>query len=441
MNPSRSVRLLTLVLLALIPSCSPALATPVPAKPSTTPEPTRTITTPTPEITLALKSYGFVTVPGELLFLGTFENTLERDLVDLQLALELRTAPGDLAASQLIRPVPDSLAPGEEAGLWAQFDSISGELTPSITLASTSSNPLSHSDVEVELVATRKLGSGETVILGLLTNRQIGYGRLNDLILLPTSIGRGSQGIARILLANQGLPPGQAVPFAAEVVGEVPDLGWQIYVDASPSGTPDQPPLELVTEPMLKHSEQGRAFYVFQFQNLGSLPRWLHGEAAFYRDNTLMALADLSMPVPIRPGEIRPIAISEFIGLPLEYDPTPEALREWRVELNLDALASRPSLSEVQTLRIEVLQFEVIGDLVFIRGQLANDNPGVVEHPTALLAARDIGGFLLNSAWSRPTERLAPGESVSFELTMLLPAGTTAESSEFDLQGIGTSAP
>jgi hypothetical protein len=36
---------------------------------------------------------------------------------------------------------------------------------------------------------------------------------------------------------------------------------------------------------------------------------------------------------------------------------------------------------------------------------------------------------------------LRPGESVEFELTMLLPAGVTAELSEFDLQGLGLASP
>ena len=441
MKRTRPLLPLTLILLCVTSSCSLQTGTPVPAEPSMTPLPADTIATPSPEITLELEKFEFVPAPDGTLFLGTFENSLASDLVDLRIDLDLWTPDAALVASQVIRPVPDSLAPGERAGVWAYVDSASGDLHPSLSIASHSSGPLFHSDVDVAILDTRQTASGETILLGELTNRQVGYGRLNDLILLPESIGEGSQGIAKIMLANRGLPPGEAVPFASGVLGEVPEEGWQVFIDASPSGTPDRPPLEIFTEPVLRLSEQGRPFYILQLRNLGSLPRWVSGEAVFSHDDTVMALVDLSTPVPILPGEIRPISLDEFIGLPTGFEPSPEAFQDWQVELKIDSLASRPALAEVQPLRIEVLQFEVIGDLIFMRGELSNDNPGAVEHPSALITARDIGGRLLNSAWSTPRERLAPGASTRFELTMLLPAGTKAELSEFDLQGFGTAAP
>jgi len=129
------------------------------------------------------------------------------------------------------------------------------------------------------------------------------------------------------------------------------------------------------------------------------------------------------------------------VGLPTGVDISPDALEGWEAELIIDALASRPALQETRLLRLEVSQFEQIGDLIYLRGELTNDNPDTVERPSALVAARDVAGNLLDSAWTMPQEVLAAGESVEFEVTMLLPAGVTAELSEFDLQGLGLASP
>jgi hypothetical protein len=440
MKRSRSI-VHAVMVCCLAASCAPA-ATPVgQTEPSPTPGPTPIASAPTPEIRLGLDEFQLLPFSGGLLFLGTLENDLERGLTDLRLELELHGPDGSLAAAKSITPVPDSLAPGERSGVWTYFDRLSGDFVPSIRILSYAEGPLFQNNIEIELSEPRTSGSGRTIILGELTNLNIEYARLDDMILLPERIGEDQQGIARILLANQGLPPSEPVPFAVEVLGEIPGAGWRVFLDASPSGVPDKPPLDITAQPVLSFSAQGRPFYGFQIQNPGSLPRWLKGQIAFYLGRELLGLAELSVPVPIRPGETRAVSIDEFIGLPQRTDLSPPAMAEWRVELIIDSLASRPALAQVRLLRIEVTQFEVIGDLVFLRGTLTNGDGVTVEQPSAMITARDIGGRVLNSAWSTPQDELAPGETAMFELTMLIPAGAKAELSEFDLQGLGLAAP
>ncbi len=433
--------ILAVTAISVAAACAPAARPVEPTAGTSVPAPTEIFATRTPEIHLELKQYELVSIPGSTLFLGTVENSLEIPLSELQLELELRNPDGSLTAALEIRPVPSTLAPGEIAGLWMQLEPLDTDLIPSLTLSSYSEGPLLKSEVEIEILETRTSGSGQTIILGTLTNRQFGYARLDDLILLPKEFTGERQGVARLQLANQGLPPDEAVPFTAEVLGEIPQAGWQVYLAASPFGTPDTPRLEIVAPPEARHSTQGTPFFIFQIRNPGSLSRWLKGQVAFYRGEELIALARLDTPVPIRPGETRPFSISELVGLPTGVDISPDALEGWEAELIIDALASRPALQETRLLRLEVSQFEQIGDLIYLRGELTNDNPDTVERPSALVAARDVAGNLLDSAWTMPQEVLAAGESVEFEVTMLLPAGVTAELSEFDLQGLGLASP
>ena len=433
--------ILTMIALNLQAACTPAANPVSPMARTNTPENTEISPTPPTKISLGLKQYELVSIPGGSLFLGTVENSLEIPLTDLQLELELRDAEGRLAASGEIRPVPAILAPGESAGLWMQLDALEPDLIPSLTIRSYSEGPLFTSEVEVKILETRPSGSGQAIVLGTLTNRQNGYARLDDLVLLPREFGGETPGMARLQLANLGLPPDEAVYFTAEVLGEIPGAGWKAYLAASPSGMPDAPPIEVVTPPAARHSSQGRPFFIFQIRNLGSLSRWLKGQVVFYRGEDLIALARLDTPVPIRPGETRPFSIGEFVGLQTGTDLSPAEVQGWDAVLSIDALASRPALHETRLLRLEVSQFEQIGDLIYLHGELTNENPGTVEQPSALIAARDIAGALLNSAWTMPADMLRPGESVEFELTMLLPAGVTAELSEFDLQGLGLASP
>ncbi|MEJ2013171.1 MAG: FxLYD domain-containing protein [Anaerolineales bacterium] len=417
------------------------MSTPAQADLTHTPEPAAASPTPPPETGLKLTSYDFQTVAGGLLFIATVENTQADDLTDLELSLAFLGADGSVAAFRTVRAIPDSLPPGGTAGLWVLLDPHNGELEPQIRSVSVSDGTAYQGRLRLKVLDTRHTAGSQAIILGEITNPGAEYLRLEDMLLLPASIGEGPQGAARPLLAPQGIPPGETLPFAAELLGEAPENGWHSFLDSSPSGIPDSPPIEIQSGPTLRHSAQSRPFYTLQLRNTGSLPRWLAGEVAFYRDGTLMALARLSSPIPIRAGETRPISISEFVGLEAGTDLSPAAMKDWQVQLKIDALASRPALEEIRTLALSVTQFEVIGGLIFMRGELTNQDSEDVMHPSALITARDVSGRLLDSAWANPSETLASGATVEFELTMLLPASTTAELSEFDLQGLGLSSP
>jgi len=444
MKPDLPHRLLPLALLLLglgaaVSACASA-AQPVPptAAPTIT-QPPPTLT-PTPALRLELQESSLTADPQGLLFLGTFENPLDTPLSGLRLQLELLRPDGAPAAGRTVQPVPGSLAPGATAGLWARFDAADHTLTPALQVVASTGDPVPSTDIEVAVLGAYGGGAGPTTILGTLTSHMAGYARLEDVLLLPRAFGRGPQAAAVLSLANQGIAPGESVPFAAEVQGEQPPQNWQAYVAAVPSGQPDSPALDLVSGPEPARTAQGRIFYTLQLQNTGSLPRWAAGMLAFFQDGELQALARLSTPLPLAPGETRAFAITEFAGADPATDPTQQAALSWDAELVLDALGSRPVLREIRSLELSVEQFEVIGELLFLRGELTNSGSGAVEGPSALIIARDIHGRLLNSAWATPVERLEPGASAAFELTMLLPAGTSAELSEFDLQGAGLAA-
>jgi hypothetical protein len=431
--------LLLACLLMLASSCAPALPAPTQAAAASTAETDVVSPTPTTEAGLRLTSFHFQPVTGGLLFIGTVENTQADDLSDLELSLAFIGADGFVKDSRTVRPIPDSLPPSETAGVCILLDPYDGELKPEIRAVAASDSPHNEAKLRLRVVDTRFTAGGQEIMLGEITNHGDEYLRLKGMLLLPGSIGAGPQGAARPLIIPQGFPPGETLPFAAEIIGQVPDSGWHPFLDAIPSGIPDTPPIEIRSEPSLRHSAQGRPFYTLQLRNTGSLPRWLEGEVAFYQGEVLMAISRLTVPVPIRPGETRPISIREFVGLEAGVELNPTEIKDWRVELQFDALASRPALEEIRTLALSVTQFEVIGGLIFMRGELSNQNPEIIDHPTALITARDISGRLLDSAWANPGRELAPGETVDFELTMLLPAGATAELSEFDLQGLGLS--
>jgi len=155
------------------------------------------------------------------------------------------------------------------------------------------------------------------------------------------------------------------------------------------------------------------------------LPRWLGGQLALFTEGTLLSLSDISSPYPLQPGEIRVISIKTYPGLPSDPASTLVSMETWQPELRLDALRSRPALEPVLSLKVEVAQFETIGGLIFIRGNLTNEHPAAVVDPSVQVVSRDQSGRVLDSAWVKPAKDLATGDTVSFEM------------SEYDIQGQG----
>ncbi len=432
----RSSLTLILFILGLIAGCVSAPVT----GPTPTPERTSTATgipvSPTPAWSISGPDLELQAIDEGLLLTGTFENTTVSSIAQIELDAQLVDEQGEIVVQASLQPVPSALAAGETAGFAIVFPAPGRPVLPVVRVQAYEQVPANKTRVSVEIMDVRPGNDGQTYVVGEIFNHSFNYARVDDLLLLAAGAAT-SPGAAFLIPGNQGLPPRSSVFFLASVVGMAPVASWRTFVDVSTSGTPDTPKLVL-TEPITLHfTDQGRPFHILQIQNQGSLPRWLGGQLALFTEGTLLSLSDISSPYPLQPGEIRVISIKTYPGLPSDPASTLVSMETWQPELRLDALRSRPALEPVLSLKVEVAQFETIGGLIFIRGNLTNEHPAAVVDPSVQVVSRDQSGRVLDSAWVKPAKDLATGDTVSFELTLMLPAGTTAEMSEYDIQGQG----
>ena len=435
-SPS-TLRRLALTRLLLVFSLTGGCLAPAPVL-TDTPGPASTATavpsTPTPAWALPEADMRLKEVDEGLLLLGTLVNTTGGSISGIELKATLTDVAGLPVAEAMLQPVPSSLAAGESAGFASLFPRMDGQLSATVVVELFDDVTAADVRATLKILDVRPGRDGVMYVVGEAFNPTLSYARLDDILMLA---GDPEQDAAATILipGNQGLAPRTSVVFLAEVVGTVPEAGWQLFIEASPSGIPDSPNLVLSRPVAAKRTVQGRRYHVIQLQNQGSLARWIGGQLVLYDGEKLLSISALSSPFPLQPGETRVISVKEYPGLPAGMDM--EAFDSLRPEVEIDALRSRPALERMVDLKAEVSQFEAIGDLIFIRGMLTNEGLQTVSKPSILIVSRDQAGLVLDSAWASPAASLPGGESVGFELTMLIPLGSSSEMSEYDILAQG----
>jgi hypothetical protein len=412
----------------LAPSPAP-LDTPEPASTATDTPPTPTPAWALPEADLRLQA-----VDDGLLLLGTLLNATGGSISGIELRAALTDAAGLPVAEAVLQPVPSSLAAGETAGFATLFPQMDDQVSATVIVDAFEAGQVGSVKASIKVLDVRPGRDGRMYVVGEAFNSTLSYARLDNILMLAGDLDE-EPAVAMLIPGNQGLAPRTSVVFLAAVVGAVPEDGWQMFIEAGLSGIPDSPNLVLSGPAAAHHTIQGRRYHVIQLQNQGSLARWIGGQLVLYEADRLLSISDISSPIPLQPGESRVISVKDYPGLPAGM--ALEAFESFSAEIQIDALRSRPALEKMVDLKVEVSQFETIGDLIFIRGLLTNEGLLAVSNPSILVVSRDQSGRVLDSAWVTPAEGLPGGESVGFELTLLIPQGSSSEMSEYDLQAQG----
>jgi hypothetical protein len=245
------------------------------------------------------------------------------------------------------------------------------------------------------------------------------------------------QALTLIQAAPSWLEASGSSPFLARVEAVGRALRWVAYADASASDEVPEPGIELVGAAELRQTGQGLPFVVGLLTNSDDRSRLPVVLLSIRHREQVLALAALSGPFPIGPGEQLPFGQDEFPGLfgrlhELELDPAELEVVAW-----VDRRASAPSPDHRSQLEVRIESLESVGSAVFLRGAVVNPQSVTVSRPSLYAAVRGTDGELLTAGWRELAARLAGGSRLEFVVDLPLPQGIDPAMSEFDVLAFG----
>lgn len=291
--------------------------------------------------------------------------------------------------------------------------------------------------MEIDDLTTISTIDGGMAILGMVKNPHATSMVIDALGLLAVD----SQGDPIDLLPYTAglsmLGPGERVPFLALSSQDPGEVDLVPYYNATLTRYERSAPLTISTPPEVLFTEQGAPLILGMITNENNRPF----ETAFLIilriEDEILAITSIKPLLPLRPGESRPYAITDFPGLTAQLAKHESRVGELTAEILVDPYASRPSNQNLVQLDVQITQFETIGSSLFIKGEIFNPQEINVESATVLAAVRSTAGELLTAGWTHLLEILPGNGSREFVLHLSLPQGADPAMNEYDVQAFG----
>jgi hypothetical protein len=436
---SRSARLLAGFLILLLAACSTATNSPTPTAPATeATQPTRTLPSPTP--TLAADVHGLALLPGQppdaWTALGILENRSGWTIQDVMLSVILSDDQGttlDRAATGLAVPL---LAANDSAPFAIGFRDQAGANVrvevSNYAVATEAPLPLG-----IRFLRRTDTGTGQLAVVGTLTNSNPVPVRVLDLAVAVSDSQHALLGLSSGWSGTTSIVPEESVPFLALVPAAPGGVHLVGYGAAIALDTPSTSPVELTSEPDLKQDSQGNPIVFATLKNVGSQPALARLSMVISGAGGPASVAVYDSPIPLSPGEIRPIALTQLPGLGTQLASGAQTLDGLQAKGTVDTAASRPMSAAVVDLDVEITAYERVGSSLLVHGSAHNQSGAQVLHPTVMGVLRSTKGepwsaaeVALDSAWDS-------GSGTDFLLVMPLPAGIKPSEGEFDIRGVG----
>jgi len=371
-------------------------ATPLPGE-ITTPSPT-----PRPEIVIQ----ALVLFPDEELggyyVIGTLENQSQEQIDSISIQITILDTEEELVSEQVIQPFLNRLSPKAISPFKATFPNV-GEA------ASVNAEILTYQKIEFEEVSIE----------------------IDDLQTISTNDG------FPYTAGLSWLGPGERAPFLALSSQDPGEVDLVPYYNATLTRGSRSAPLTISTPPKVLITEQGSPMILGTITNTHNRSYDMSFLIILRIEDEILTITSIKPLLPLRPGESRPFAITEFPGLTAQLEKYGSWVGELTAEILVDPYASRPSTRSLVQLDVQITQFEPIGSSLFIKGEMFNPKETGVESATVLAAVRSTAGELLTAGWTYLLEILPGNGSREFVLHLSLPEGADPAMTEYDVQAFG----
>jgi hypothetical protein len=336
----------------------------------------------------------------------------------------------------LVEPNPTTIQPGMEALFQLSSPLLTSDTDVQISITGHESDVATPVSVEVGLIEWRLLADGRIRGIGMIEN-------LGDHLLKVQSIdlllydGDGQiLGVARSENLQATLPPLSKNAFSVSYDGSHKPATWETFIDASPELLPPPSPLILGEDLRRESTHQGGYYYLGQVRNEGVTPWWVVLDIIYSLGDEILGLDTWMSPLPVHPDEIFTFIIDPAQSLDAEMisrlDPD---LLEVQVEIN--PWNTLPTIIEWAPVIVTIEQFEEIGSHLYLRGRITNITDSVLSQSVIILHILDVQGRIRSIGWASQGETLASGDSMDFDMDLLVPQGLDMNLVEFDLRAYG----
>lgn len=445
----RGVLLLVLAGMPLLGACQPPSAVPTPTaaptdSPSHTPSPTRPPSpTATPETVVTILEISLIQpMPGgEWQLIGLLENRASYAIGDVALRLTMRAATGGKLERATAPASLTAIPPGGQSPFSFELQRPPELDTMELDVQSWVQVDYAAPSLSVETL--REVPSdGGAEILGLVANQGQSPAALVDLFLVSRNAGGELNGFGRLSAGPAILPPGEKIPFRADLASEqdtdellaFPDARTVDHRQAEPSAV-------LIGEPALRQDPQGNPHLIGEVTNQSQARTWESALFGLRLGPDWLLVLKIMDPLPLDPGERRAFLSDDLPGLQAMLAQRDADLGSVQVEAWIDPPSADRPVPQAAPLEVEIRSYEMIGSSIFMRGVISNSGDAEVFRPTVHCTIWTTGGELVSAGWNTPQASLEPGEGVQFILWMPQPEGADPTYFEPNVWAAGLAEP
>jgi hypothetical protein len=375
--------------------------------------------------------------PGDHYVIGILENQSGRQIESISIRVSIFDKDETLLSEQVVPPFLTRLNPKAASPFKAYFANV-GEAA-SVTAHIDAFQPTVYPEAKLEIgdLTTFPTIDGGVAVLGMAENPNATSMVIDALGLLVVD----PQGDPLDLLPySAGLSiigPGDRVPFLVLLSEGPGDVEFLPYYCVTPTRAKLGASLIVSTPPEVLFTDQGTPLIIGTITNEDDRSFMMEFLVVVRIEDEILTIASIRPSLPLRPGESRPYAFTDFPGLASQLVRHEAQITELTAEILIDQHASRPSDRTLVQLDVQVTQYEPIGSSLFIKGIIFNPHEKGVESATVLAAVLSTAGELLTAGWTELHEILPANESRDFVLHLSLPQSADPAMNEYDLQAIG----
>jgi hypothetical protein len=380
-------------------------------------------------------------VDGDWTVHGHVENVSPDGYAGVELKISLLGTNGEQLAETQAELSSGRIASGETRPYDVKFIAAGRVIEAQVSLERYERSSFQRAPVETELLLSRPIERGMTLITGVLrpgVDRPVEVERIT----LWTTDDEGNA-IEMVGRADHltWIDTESPSPFIALIPAGVATSDLLLIPDASETVFLPEPNLNLITPARLEQTTQGQIFALWEMINESSQPRNIAVLVALRSpQDELLSLAASVSPIALDIDETRAFAAVEFPGLSEHLAVADLDLDDIRVEILLDRAASSIASLPARPLLLIVDRYESFGSSLLLRGRVTNPGDQPVEDIVILGAVRSTAGKLLSAGWVRVQASLLADQQAPFVLALAFPRWADPSMSEFDLQAYSTTS-
>lgn len=439
----QKILIVSLSIILLTATCiggPPASPPPTPTSSSTpTVSPSATATlSPTPEPEGHIEALTILQGQGnDFNVIGILRNISAQSWTDIAILVAVWDTAGKLIDHQTVNPLLKHFGPNETGPFVASFempDSVDSVTAEVIDVTPTT---LDRTSVQVKVVSTIPTAEGKIAILGSIANTNSYPIALHGLSFIAVDKSSEIIGFATLAAGPTYVESQRTRPFLALLESDATDYMLLPYPDAIQTTTLLPIEVILAEPPRIETTEQGHLFIVGEVRNDASFQRWARLLVTLEYRGELIAFTTMDLPTPIKPGESRAFAVTDFPGLREQMQILNPSLEALNLIIKIEHNLSRDFDDIPTPLGFEIELYEALGSSIILKGSISNPTAETLNEVTILATARSTAGDVITAGWLTIVETLEPGEIATFVLPLAIPKNADPAMSEFDVQAFG----